>query len=720
MGYQSEFDHSLSNFDNSFMKSFIQRPKKALWYKRIALAVLLFISTIVAGGSVQATTTYTYSGSHSLTWTSNGNKPISIERSGGYDSLSVYASMTGSSKFTIWPYRIYWDDTANDTGWEFDSIQSFYVSFSSSVKDTNYAKLVIHDADHADTISLVGYGTDDGIDYTFRLVNAYFDTTQSNISSANIYYDADSGNTASLDGIIYNHRTSPIEVGILLSDSTHWSVDGNGGSEELSLNGTTDHTSGRSFAVTYTPHGVYRDSVLVSFSCNSPYSESTSFWVYATDPRYAPIYYIPTVTGPYVAVDLGDTTCGTASVANTTTQPITITDVSFDANSGWFWSGLPSMPVTLEPGDSMTFLMCYAPGNAYVSPYQYAGINVSFTDSSGLTASTKGTATAIVYGSCIVSLLPRLDSLKLDEVIFGGYVECSESFVMHQDTELAAGKGVMYQGGSVQILSPTLPMNVHVGDTVTIVFRVIPPAMDSTIYGLGLYYGYIPLHLGECTALLSFEGTETDSVNNDLNLFTDQTGLMALTTTNSITVDTFWFDNNTTGNVLVTSVSLSNTTNFSLLGILPHSPNDSLTSGDKMAVIIQFDGDTNGFYHDSLIVVTENGWSAPVRNIFNLEAIRTEGVAGVSETPAPSSAMLSVVPNPASGPVTITMNGVQKATIAIYDILGNRILSNPPLNNDAYEWDHSGNTNGVYFVRVSGIDANGTPFVMSKQIVLNK
>ncbi len=70
-----------------------------------------------------------------------------------------------------------WPDTVNDTGWRYDTARGFYVSFSSSIADTSYAKLVIYDNNHSDTISLVGYGMDDRIDYTLRWLNGTWDTT---------------------------------------------------------------------------------------------------------------------------------------------------------------------------------------------------------------------------------------------------------------------------------------------------------------------------------------------------------------------------------------------------------------------------------------------------------------------------------------------------------------------------------------------------------------
>ncbi len=228
--------------------------------------------------------------------------------------------------------------------------------------------------------------------------------------------------------MIYNHRTSPIDVVFFVSDSTYWSVDNNGGMEDLSLNGTTDHTVGEVFAINYSPHGVYRDSVMVTISCSSPYSQTTTFWIYAIDPQYKPHDYSPEILVPDFAATFGDTVCGSATILDTTSQPITITSITKSSQSGWSLSGLPSLPMTLASGDSVNFSLCFSGGNY---PSSDVGITVAYTDSSGLTGTVLGVSYAQYTGSCIQSLRPYNDTLKMDEVINGGYVEASESFIMH-------------------------------------------------------------------------------------------------------------------------------------------------------------------------------------------------------------------------------------------------------------------------------------------------
>jgi len=697
------------------MKQPLRRPS---WATCILWSIVLLIFNFSIGNTAKATTTYSYSGSHTLVWTSNTYKSLVIQRTGGYDSLKVLESLSGSSKFSIeQPHFVAWGDTATDSAWQYDSTRYIYVDFSSSINDTSYGTLVIYDGHHSDTISLIGIGTDDRIDYTYRFLNGSQDTSLAGTEIVNIAYNPDSGTTASLDGIIYNHRTSPISVAISVDDSAHWSVDYQGSQDVLSLNGTSDHTYGRTFSVTYTPHGVYRDSVEVTISCTSPYSQGSKILIYVTDPRYAPTYYVPLVIAPNLGTVQNDSTvCGTVYIADSTAQDIIIHNISVGNNDGWTSSDMPAVPFTLSAwGGNKTFTICFSPGSKYSGQSVNDYITVAYSDTSGLKGSVTGNASAQTQ-SCIQ---PISDTIKLDEVIFGGYVDAQATFVFHADTVLRGISGeVLPIGGTVQILSPSLPMNVSNGDTVTFTFRVKPDGRTDSAENYYNYYGYYLMYLGECSAEINFTGSVTGTTNSALNLFPRQSELMAMTTTDTVTVDTFWFQNNTSGHVLVSGVSLTNTTNFSLLGVLPHAPNDSLTSGEKMGVIIQFNGDTAGFYHDSLIVVTDGGWSPPVSHFFNLEAIRSQGVAGVSSPVALSPASLSIVPNPASGPVMISVSDAPKATIEVFDLLGNRILD--VAQTTSYDLNASTMANGIYIVRASGVDENGAMFVISKRLVLDK
>jgi hypothetical protein len=346
-------------------------------------------------------------------------------------------------------------------------------------------------------------------------------------------------------------------------------------------------------------------------------------------------------------------------------------------------------------------------------------ITVSYSDTSGLTGSVEGTAYGAVYGSCLESLRSNSDSLKLDEVIYGGYVEATESFIIHSDTELSAGSGVMYQGGSVQVISPSLPMRVHAGDSVKITFRVTPGSMDSSIYGLGLYYGYIPLYLGGCTGEITFQGDVTDSTSGALQLFSDQTELLALRSSTTTVTKTFDFVNSSGLPERVTSVSLANGSHFSITGYDPHAPVDTLYSNDQLGITLQFDANTTGFYQDSLTIVTEAGLSTPVIHRFNVEAIR-EASSGVTLITMTSPVDVTLSPNPTQGLVSISIGNAARAQVEVFDLLGSKLANVPNVSTSSYTWNAGNLPNGIYIVRASGTDENGNTFVISKRLVLER
>src|ERR1039458_3298966 len=100
-------------------------------------------------------------------------------------------------------------------------------------------------------------------------------------------------------------------------------------------------------------------------------------------------------------------------------------------------------------------------------------------------------------------------------------------------------------------------MNVHSGDTVTFTFRVKPDGKIDSAANYYSYYGYYLMYFGECSAEINFTGSVTGHIDSALNLFQNETGLLALTSSADTAIDTFWFDNNQSGQVIVSNVALS-------------------------------------------------------------------------------------------------------------------------------------------------------------------
>lgn len=659
------------------------------------LASLLLVSLVVfAGNNARAVVTYSYSGSHQLTWNTNSSKTITINRTGGYTALVACAVVMGSSNFSVSPYAVYWPDSSMDTAYKFP--RYFSVQFASSKADTSTGFLVLYDSahTHSDTIALTGYGTQDTRDFRVADTSMWFNVIRDSM-----------GTFAFATDIVYSLQSSGITVFAGLDDSTHFDLDGHGGSELLSIAGSGNRT----FQVNYTPHGVYHDQTTVHLVCGSPYSQKRDIIVYVTDPLYAPTYYIPTVTAPGLGVVApGDTGCGLVVIENTTKQPITITYISTD--SVRWTANKPSVPFTIQPGNKVTFNVCFVPGAHEYGTYSTDGIRVSYSDPNGLTGSVSAGAWARTP-SCIEGLN---DTLQFDDVIAGGYVDALVPVVVHLDSMLTESyHSIWPSGGTVSVVSPSLPMHVHAGDTVLLRLRVTPQNDTS-----GTYWGYISFAGGGgCGATLSFFGNVTKTGTSNLQLFPAQTELIAMRTTQKVTVDTFWFVNNTSTDVHVTGASLAHgAPYFAINGYLPHSLPDTLTPSQKFGVIVQFNGDTLGFYHDSLTIQASQSLMSQV---YNLEAVLLKSAgAGVNLSIAPVQATLSLVPNPAQGEISIAIAGAPRATIELYDLLGNRVATLANVSQTTY--DPSALAGGIYIVRATGTDDAGNAFTISKRLAIVK
>lgn len=77
---------------------------------------------------------------------------------------------------------------------------------------------------------------------------------------------------------------------------------------------------------------------------------------------------------------------------------------------------------------------------------------------------------------------------------------------------------------------------------------------------------------------------------------------------------------------------------------------------------------------------------------------------------------LAITPNPAREAVRIALTGAEESSVQIFDMLGKEVYSSS-ITSEA-RW--TAPTSGVYIVRVSGIDANGEEFIISKRLVINK
>jgi hypothetical protein len=179
---------------------------------------------------------------------------------------------------------------------------------------------------------------------------------------------------------------------------------------------------------------------------------------------------------------------------------------------------------------------------------------------------------------------------------------------------------------------------------------------------------------------------------------------------------------NNSGHVVrIESFSLTNTTNFSVSLYAPDSTLPFHISGDGSFYLKITLNDTNaGTYNDTLIVVTDdNATSLSIR----VNAVVTPMTETV-ELPKVQSFAIAVNPNPSHGQFTVSMNGMQHATVQVLDLLG-RVVSES--RNVSNSWTISGSGlagqalhTGVYIVRATGVLANGRQVTGSTRVAITR
>ncbi len=658
------------------------------------MLVLCAIAMLGSVRNLQATTTYRYSGSSSVLWTTNSTKNFTIARVGS-GALTVHGALTGSSKFRLYNTSVYLPDSAHDSLGVYDTVRQFVVAFSSSIADTTYATLILHDSSRADTISLIGFGTADTND---------FEASPSN--NISLYPPTTS---YGWEYITNHHSTSFTEYAAISGDSG-FTIHGHGSSVTINQYGYgTD-----SLRIDYHAYHSGAANGYLHIWTDSGHRTSTYIYLYGYDSTGGggggTTLTAPVITGPALGVvQFGDTACGTVIIRNPNSVPMRITHIVDSAayDNNWSATGMHSTPFTLAAHDSTTYTLCWTPphNNWFDS---YVSIFASYSDSAGRSSGSAHSYASAHGPSCYT---PYPDSIaQMSDVMAGGYIEGVSGFIMHIDSTMVIAD-VQMDSGAVTILSPSFPRTVHNGDTVMVHFRVTPSAANPPH---GTYRGFAEFATGNCYQEFYIRGQVVTNSSDSLGLFADQTELLTLRSDTTSITRTFRFINNSGGREFVTSASLSTGAHFHITGYDPHSPWDTLANGASMGITIQFDADTNGFYRDSLTINTQGGLKGQV---FNLEAIRSQGVsAGVQQIALVSPASLSIVPNPATGPVVIALSNTRRSTLEIFDLLGARIAIVPDA--PSYIWQPGNLPAGSYIIRASGVDANGAQFVISKSLIL--
>jgi hypothetical protein len=127
-----------------------------------------------------------------------------------------------------------------------------------------------------------------------------------------------------------------------------------------------------------------------------------------------------------------------------------------------------------------------------------------------------------------------------------------------------------------------------------------------------------------------------------------------------------------------------------------------------------------GTYNDTLIVVTDNN---AVALSIGVSAVVTPMTANVT-LPKVQSFAIAVNPNPSHGQFTVSMNGMQHATVQLLDLLGRVVAES---HNASNSWTMNGAGlsgqalhTGVYIVRATGVLADGQQVTGSTRVAITR
>jgi len=144
----------------------------------------------------------------------------------------------------------------------------------------------------------------------------------------------------------------------------------------------------------------------------------------------------------------------------------------------------------------------------------------------------------------------------------------------------------------------------------------------------------------------------------------------------------------------------------------------TIVPGDLMGIRVTLQANDQNVHYNQVRFILADG-EAPIN--FNIEASRLSAQAGITSPATSDLFTISIMPNPSSGSISITIPGSDRTDIEIFDALGNLIASQS--NISSWKWDgltESGTPvpSGNYFIRALAQGSNGAVKVSTKNVMI--
>jgi hypothetical protein len=405
-------------------------------------------------------------------------------------------------------------------------------------------------------------------------------------------------------------------------------------------------------------------------------------------------------TTAFGSITPGATAHAVFTITNQYDTAVTLTSLAFPQGSPYSFDFLTALPRTLGPSSGIDV------GVAFVAP-QEAGISAnSFVRLEYAFGGVKDSQLIPFSGASLTCYDMSTDSIGFGPVIRDQTAKRKVILTNQKDAsiELALSLDPATQGFSILTGSP-LTIGALDSAEVEVQFLADGPASQQTkltIEGENCGWRKIPL-----SAAIDDSTIVVDA--NSIPLYGDEERTLTFEGDSSDLSERYVFYNNQADTITILSVALKHGTHFTIEKILPRYPELKLDSGEAIGVVVSFDNEP-GTYADTLIIVTETGI---VALDFPMVAL-IHGTSSVHSSPV-SKPRMSVTPNPGAGPITISLSEVKSASLEVLDIMGKSMLQ---LKGVSTVVDGNDLAAGSYFIRASGIDINGKPFVVTQRLVI--
>lgn len=552
------------------------------------------------------------------------------------------------------------------------------VTYNAPEGDTSIAHLVIWDADHIDTVEIVGISTGDGIPDT-RVVLPSFEAVQPNsitCGTVTVYNDEDYD-------VTFN--------GVGFYPMTPWTAYG------LTVPSTIGAHDSLMFEICLTSDSAVQriDSIGLYFFGGGRY------WTVARG--------IPVMVGACFSVSnqylnfgsmlVGTDSTITFSITNSLNESITV-DISNEQGGEQNTYTFTGFPKTIAANSSANIDL-----KVDVNTYGYAVRGFTLTRTDAQCGSIY--MSAAVYGDAEPCYTVLPDSVQLPPMLLGDDTTITFAFIGNgTDTIVINSYENQIDSSATYVWSGSWPITIPPGDTVY---------MDLTIQttDLGNLREYWNLFATDSLATcgsghIAILGSVYGNVSlPQADIFDEKQSLDVASNVASLLVQ-FNLLNNSGKKATITSLNLKDSTHFTFrkIPLLPAT----IEAGNTKLVNLIFTALTAGIYSDTLVVTLSDNSRHEVILNGTQQSTAAVGIDGNVNVD------LRAWPNPATNAFTLTMDNAQRAAVSIMDMLGRTIHEHEVNFPVVYQASELGLSTGSYIVRVSGVDIKGAPFVHSIMI----